>query len=360
MNASEQQTFEFLPASARRIEARKNQVIEAGAGTGKTTAIVGEVLQLLLGRDAVPPERIVLVTFTEKAAGEIADRILAALEEIAAGARQWPAHSDRPLYEAPPIARERAAQQLARIDGLRSQTIHSFCQSLLRQYPIEAKIDPQFRIIEGFERSLVYDEIFEDWIDHETRVRGLSSAEREWEVVLEHCTYFFLAKSYIFTVLERRHLLLDPSYDIGNIAEYEAALKKAVNEVRPRSDAPPPAGSSIDAWIEYLAPVAAELRQADLRYDKRPGMKLLRPKPGWCIYDLLISHRAAEAVLSLTRRFIDYLDAEKRMRGVLDFDDLLLRTRALLDDAPVLERIRSQFDFIFVDEFQDTDRIQAG
>ena len=58
---------------------RRNIVIEAGAGTGKTTAIVAEVLRLLLGDEALLPERIVLVTFTEKAAGEIADRIHQAL-----------------------------------------------------------------------------------------------------------------------------------------------------------------------------------------------------------------------------------------------------------------------------------------
>ncbi len=65
------------------------------------------------------------------------------------------------------------------------------------------------------------------------------------------------------------------------------------------------------------------------------------------------------ALLAMTRRFLDFLDAEKRKLGVVDFDDLLLRTLALLDDETVLARARSQFDFIFVDEFQDTDRTQA-
>src|SRR5207245_9439284 len=88
-------------------------------------------------------------------------------------------------------------------------------------------------------------------------------------------------------------------------------------------------------------------------------LKVLRPDRRSSIYDLLVSHLAAAAALSLTRRFIERLDAEKRTRGALDFDDLLLRTRKLLDNPSVLERLRNQFDFIFVDEFQDTDRIQA-
>ena len=64
-----QQSFTFAPLPKQ--PARRNLVIEAGAGTGKTTAIVGEVLKLLLENEELAPERIVLVTFTEKAAGEI-------------------------------------------------------------------------------------------------------------------------------------------------------------------------------------------------------------------------------------------------------------------------------------------------
>ena len=82
-----QQAFDFAPRpkpaeTAEAPGARRNIVIEAGAGTGKTTAIVAEVLKLMLANEELAPERIVLMTFTEKAAGEIADRIRAALEEL--------------------------------------------------------------------------------------------------------------------------------------------------------------------------------------------------------------------------------------------------------------------------------------
>ena len=95
----EQQAFTFTrPGKSAVAPPRRNKVIEAGAGTGKTTAIVAEVLQLLLGDVDVAPERIVLVTFTEKAAGEIADRIEDALndihEQLVAGeAVRWPKKS---------------------------------------------------------------------------------------------------------------------------------------------------------------------------------------------------------------------------------------------------------------------------
>ena len=153
---TQQQTFDF----SRPMPKRRNLVIEAGAGTGKTTAIIAEVLRIMLENEEVSPERIILVTFTEKAAGEIADRIHAALAELEMrfgdDVVTWPGGSPNPLFVVPNDRkddyRRACAKQLARIDSLRSQTIHSFCQSLLRQFPIEAGLDPQFKIIEGFER----------------------------------------------------------------------------------------------------------------------------------------------------------------------------------------------------------------
>jgi DNA helicase-2/ATP-dependent DNA helicase PcrA len=76
---TQQQTFDFTTPAPK---SRRNLVIEAGAGTGKTTAIVAEVLKLMIEHEDLAPERIVLMTFTEKAAGEIADRIRIALEEL--------------------------------------------------------------------------------------------------------------------------------------------------------------------------------------------------------------------------------------------------------------------------------------
>ncbi|MDQ6800123.1 MAG: UvrD-helicase domain-containing protein [Acidobacteriota bacterium] len=372
MSVSGQQTFTFRRPEKTVAPLRRNKVIEAGAGTGKTTAIVAEVLHLLLGDVDVAPERIVLVTFTEKAAGEIADRIEDALHDIQSqldgDVVRWPRTSDHPLFEVPPAKRDacrRAVErQLARIDGLRSQTIHSFCQTLLRQYPIEAGVDPQFRIIEGFDRSLLYGQLYDAWIDDETRQHPNPNAAREWEALLEHYGYLFQARAAIFTLVDKRHILLDRKYDIGSIAEYEPALQAALKTYSQYfgAEAAPPPGSSIEAWIEYFAPMANDLRNRHLKGDARlkDCLRVLRgEKTGFCVYDLLISHRAAAALLALTVRFIARLDDEKRKRGVLDFDDLVIRTRMLLENPAALDRIRQQFDYIFVDEFQDTDRVQV-
>ncbi|MGZ4778954.1 MAG: UvrD-helicase domain-containing protein, partial [Thermoanaerobaculia bacterium] len=127
---------------------------------------------------------------------------------------------------------------------------------------------------------------------------------------------------------------------------------------------PPASGATLDDWIIYFEPISEAIVNANLAGDRDLKEALVtlrtsRAKSDTCIYHRLVRHRSAVAIHSLTRRFIDFLDREKRLLGVVDFDDLLLRTVTLLDDAAVLESVRAQFDYIFVDEFQDTDRTQA-
>jgi ATP-dependent helicase/nuclease subunit A len=375
----QQQTFSFAPLTTPASPARRNLVIEAGAGTGKTTAIVGEVIQLMLERDDLAPERIVLMTFTEKAAGEIADRIRDALEELSSSdATGWPVGSPHPLVTVSGAQREVLARHLVDIDALRSQTIHSFCQSLLRGFPIEAGLDPQFKIIEGFDRSLLYGQLYDSWLDEETRVHPVAEAVHEWELLFTHSGYLFLIRELILNLIERRDLLAESDYDLGDFER--DVLPRLVETVlwirRDRATCKDPAagrvaeyirqtkfeGGSLEDWIAFLQPIASSIRDVKLPGCgalKEPMVQLRVGGPGESIYDHLIAHRAALALVSLTRRFVAYLDEEKRKLGVVDFDDLLLRTLAVLDDPQVLARARSQFDFIFVDEFQDTDRTQA-
>ncbi|HEY0156377.1 MAG TPA: UvrD-helicase domain-containing protein [Thermoanaerobaculia bacterium] len=389
------------PAPPR--DERANLVIEAGAGTGKTTAIVAEVLKLMLEREDLAPERVVLMTFTEKAAGEIAERIRGALEELSSmlsvvgsqlsgehrgqpttDNRQqigWPVGSPNPLVVIgdPERARASIRHHLANIDALRSQTIHSFCQSILRSFPLEAGLDPQFKIVEGFERSLLYDQVYEAWLDRETRVEPVDEVVREWEVLFGYAGYLFQIRNLILTLSNRRDLLGERDYELGSfeadvLPQLEDALLWIRRDTATCKDSAaaavaaylrdtPFSGGTLDAWIDYLQPIAPSLRDIDFRYCgalKQPMTFLRSGNKGDSIYDRLAGHRAALALVSLTRRFLAFLDGEKHKLGVVDFDDLLLRTQAVLEDEQVLARARAQFDHIFVDEFQDTDRTQAN
>ncbi len=392
MTTVQQQSFAFgatptAPIKTPAPPPRRNLVIEAGAGTGKTTAIVAEVLKLMLGESGVSPERIVLMTFTDKAAGEIADRIHAALAELEVHFDDervvWPVGSPHPLLEVPDEKRgdwrQACSRQLASIHLLRSQTIHSFCQSLLRQFPIEAGLDPQFKIIEGFERSLLYSELYDAWVDEDTRTKTTAESIGDWQVQLDDAGYLFIVRERIFALLERRDLLKETALTFGELSDFDGELREKIRDIQAASltsisdpvqqktlqyikDAPlPPA--SVDEWISFFAPVASALSDLNLPRGKantslNQAISSIRGKSK-TIHDRLIAHKAAMALVAMTRRFVAFLDQEKRQRGVVDFDDLLLRTVTLLDDESVLAQARQQYQFLFVDEFQDTDRTQA-
>src|SRR5436190_14582457 len=107
-------------------------VVEAAAGTGKTTELVGRIVRILAtGRAEV--RGIVAVTFTEKAAGELKLRLREAL--------------DVARTTAPDEERERLNQSLQSLEEAHVSTIHGFCAELLRERPVEARVDPLFSVL---------------------------------------------------------------------------------------------------------------------------------------------------------------------------------------------------------------------
>src|SRR5262245_21485968 len=118
----------------RAVDPRYNVALEASAGTGKTRVLVDRYVNLL--RAGVDPSNILAITFTRKAAGEMRERIMATLR-AAAAAGQIPPVRWREL-------RDRTAD-------IAVSTIDAFCLSLLREFPLEADLDPAFSIADDTE-----------------------------------------------------------------------------------------------------------------------------------------------------------------------------------------------------------------
>src|SRR5262245_8157359 len=141
----------------------RNLVIEAGAGTGKTALIVERALNLLAGA-GVPMRDMAAITFSDKAAAELRQRLATGLEELRALARAGAPPADgAPLTEArraylwllgrpdadASLVERRALEALEDLDSASVSTLHAFCADILRRHPRQAGVDPAFAIDEG-------------------------------------------------------------------------------------------------------------------------------------------------------------------------------------------------------------------
>src|ERR1700747_2496354 len=128
-----------------------NFFVEAAAGTGKTSALVGRIVGLVRTGGSTL-DRVVAVTFTEKAAGEMKLRLRSEIEKARA--------------RAAPEERDRLERALQHLELARIGTIHAFCGDLLHERPVEAGIDPLFEVADDQEAQALADEEFDRGFEH--------------------------------------------------------------------------------------------------------------------------------------------------------------------------------------------------
>ena len=202
--------------------------VSANAGTGKTKVLTDRFLRLLL--DGVPPEHIVAITFTRAAAAEMENRLFAELAKWAADDDAAIERRVTELVGHPPAdpqasaeaARKLLVQVLECPGGIRIQTIHAFCQSLLASFPLEAGLAPHFRAL---------DEIDAATLRMEARTSMLQVASREGGA---------LAKAFR-TVASRLG-----EKQIGEVLNEFSSGSKPFHEIVSRS-------GGIDAYVEQIA-----------------------------------------------------------------------------------------------------------
>src|ERR671935_2407393 len=140
-------------------------IVEAAAGTGKTSELVARLVNVLAeGRGTV--QTIAALTFTEKAAGELKLRLRAGLEE-----ERTKAEGSR---------RARLEDAIAHLEEARVSTIHGFCNDLLHERPVEARVDPRFEVLADQEAEALYRRAFDSWLTErlEAPSEGLRRALR--------------------------------------------------------------------------------------------------------------------------------------------------------------------------------------
>ncbi len=299
--AAPQQTttpeHQLTPEQLAAIEARDRDVFtEAGAGTGKTGVLVERYCDAVT-EDGVGPDRILAFTFTERAAGELRERIRRRLL-----ARARLAAERGSAERAAEIARAAREGERAWIT-----TIHGFCRRLLAIHPVAARMDPRFRVLDEVEAARLAQ-------------RGFETALEEVLEAGDGATARFAAA---FHTTRLREMVR---------AAHERLRSQGVDPPRLPDPGPPRLSVKEADETPELTPVEAKLADE--------GLAALR---------------------ALLAAYHGHYERSKVERSGADFEDLELRALDLLRaTGPIREAWRSRFDHLMVDEFQDTNRVQLA
>ena len=379
-------------------------LVEAGAGSGKTALMAGRIALMLA--EGVAPKSIAAVTFTEFAASELLIRVRELADALAAGC------VPTALRIALPHGLSQAQQRClaaahADIDELTCSTIHGFCQRLIKPYPVEADIDPGAMVMDRDQADLVFEEIVEEWL-REALGGGGGGGLLE-ELVLQDPDQTI---ALIHGILARLRSYREATGDAApqDLAALAGAFRSAVQDLNDFVRKTPAEEAETALIAQRLTELAEGLVSDFTGEDPAERVALLRarPHPDLCtvsgsfraykkkgkwaaaakrvglskadgdqLNETANAHYAvcrmtwtqlcqctATRVLSelvalvqpVTARFRDH----KRSAAQLDFDDLLFAARDLLrDHEPVRRALAARFAHVLVDEFQDTDPLQA-
>jgi ATP-dependent helicase/nuclease subunit A len=379
--------------------------VAANAGAGKTYTLANRVARLLLG-DA-KPQRILCLTFTKAAAAEMQNRLFQQLggwamlpdEELRAEIVKIGGDAHEDLAK----ARRLFAQALETPGGLKVLTLHAFCQIVLSRFPLEARVPPAFEVLDDqsareligearqhvLERAGSGDRELADAVallvteTSEARLSGILDAALGGD--RRKLDRFFAEATDLTGHVRISHGLKDGD-SIGSIeAGFCDGLAHEIENLRAAHDWLTQGGKSDVDAAQRLRPVLGDITNSFaalgnflLTKDGEPRKKLATKSLTDARPDLLVfltglqerycaaaerrrAARAAElvqAVLTLIRAMREDYQAAKRLRGVLDYDDLIVQTRDLLARRGaaqwVLYKLDGGIDHVLIDEAQDT------
>jgi ATP-dependent helicase/nuclease subunit A len=336
--------------------------VDAGAGTGKTTLLIDRLAGVLLEK-RVPLSRVAAITFTDKAAGELIERLRIKLEKV---------------FDDPAIDPQLIRRALQDLEQASVSTIHSFCSSILREYPVEAGVDPRFAVLDQVQADALEIQAWEGWLK--------KSLEKEVETLsrfLKLGGTFNQVESLKDNLLKNRSLLTrpapsdlpDPKPVLREISVFQQKIPTLLKQCKDQDD---PMFQNLSAFLTQWESFKGTTDSVEIARLELPSSKsgaearwekgVIKPLKAE-LKQLEESHGdfAAKvkdsALLSLVNWLWDYLgeyQTAKTRQGFLDFDDLLSKVHQLLKNNPaVREELKKRYDRVFVDEFQDTDPLQV-
>lgn len=387
--------------------------VGANAGSGKTHVLVQRMLRLLLA--GVEPATILCLTFTRAAAVEMSKRLFerlgswVSLEELALTMDLEELLGSSPSDEQLKTSRLLFARVLDTPEELRIQTIHAFCEKLLKRFPIEARVPAQFRVLDEHEsrelRLSARDRLLRELASAAGKTDGLAQAvaticaditddefsrllaaidenRQQIRVLLPDSASVDRQAKKIFSALKigKGEKAVAIEARIANPGAARAKLLEAAQVLQAQSKSFRETGRKIQGFLssdadpvnrprlkEYLSAFftgKGDRRQKLARkdthssivealHDEQERLESLQTR-----YALCRTAERSRAVLRLSHRMVDGFEEEKLRLGALDFDDLIEYAAALLrrseQAAWVLYKLDQGITHILIDEAQDT------
>ena len=329
--------------------------VSASAGSGKTKVLTDRLLRLLLSK--VEPEKILCLTFTKTAAAEMSNRLSAILQKWSVCSNEQLLSSLKKLLgndfkeETLTTARQLFARVLDVRGGLNIMTIHSFCQKLLKRFPLEANLSPAFEVIDDSSEKIYLKQSF-------NRIILSKTFEKDFEVLSE----FFSEKKLLETLFDsqseyrRLSSLLDRNQSIDSLfLKLSDTLEINPTDTIESLIAP---YKNLEDWNEYKLHYLT--REDDIRR-KLPLEDIPKAREVLRTLDKIKSLKTLTFTKSFIRIFMATLNEYqnfKEQKDFLDYDDLIIKTENMLQEANmsnwVLYKLDGGLEHILVDEAQDT------
>ena len=358
-----------------------NMVVEAGAGTGKTSLLIDRLCLCVLAQGTAV-EKLVALTFTEKAAAEIKTRFIFKLQHLVQAIRTGGEDSTLTLlrthFSVPDETLvSRAETALARLDRASIGTIHGFCADILKAYPLEAGLSPNVQIDSGAKATRLFDARWNSFLDEELGVNAPRAAA--WKQVLpeisltelkdfarELCSgkienYDYYAHRDMLSQVclaraARAEELVKPFTAAGKkLRNGEKALLYAADSLR--RSAAFLAGQEVTPPPEETCPALPANAYKDWDEEDFEEARSL------CAFASKITPEKQTLFLAayyLVKDVAAAVRGDYLREGLLSFDDLIVKTRNLLKQNLYVRRLlKEKFDALFIDEFQDTDPVQG-
>ncbi|MEN6606110.1 MAG: UvrD-helicase domain-containing protein, partial [Bryobacteraceae bacterium] len=345
----------LAPAQQKAVERTGQDVcVVAGPGSGKTRVLV-ERFGWLVKQHHVAPLRILAITFTEKAATEIKQRLINAFSDD--------------------------ETTRAQIERAYVSTIHGFCARLLREYSVAAGVDPEFAVLDEPESALALTEV-----THAVLEKLYQERPAEFQRLLEATQFSNDLADCLMSAYQARRVT-GATLDRTDPATLDTdAIREVVREVEVMLEQVPPAGSDaqrrrvekLRGWlVEARALEGAPLSAEHFRVLSDFGCSLTGLRNGNLLHDVvgdLRDNRVPAILAALAGTYyassrgllVDALErideayqSRKRELSALDFSDLEERAIELLEgNSEALRSVRGNFDYVLMDELQDTNPLQ--